>query len=165
MPDGLYDSDILTWSERQAGLLRRLAAGERVNDAVDWDNLIEEVESVGRAELNSCRGLLRQALRHLLKLHAWPGSSSAQYWRAEASVVLTDARHSFSPSMRRRLDLAAIYDDALRLVRADIGAEPPQRPWPPTLPVTLDALLAPDAAPATTDVISLLLADIASAPR
>jgi hypothetical protein len=25
----LYDQDILTWSERQADLLRRLAAGER----------------------------------------------------------------------------------------------------------------------------------------
>ena len=27
MPDGLYEVDALAWSERQAGLLRRLAAG------------------------------------------------------------------------------------------------------------------------------------------
>ena len=40
-----YDTDILDWSERQAALLRRLANGERVNDAVDWPNVIEEVES------------------------------------------------------------------------------------------------------------------------
>jgi hypothetical protein len=28
----LYDADIVVWSEAQAALLRRLAAGERVND-------------------------------------------------------------------------------------------------------------------------------------
>ncbi len=48
----LYEEDILTWSERQAELLRRLAAGERVNDQVDWQNVVEEVESVGRSELH-----------------------------------------------------------------------------------------------------------------
>jgi hypothetical protein len=43
----LYDTDILIWSERQAELLRRVAAGEPVNEAPDWPNIIEEVESVG----------------------------------------------------------------------------------------------------------------------
>jgi hypothetical protein len=44
----IYDTDILTWSERQAALLRRMAAGERINDQVNWQNVIEEIESVGR---------------------------------------------------------------------------------------------------------------------
>ena len=48
-----YDADVLLWSERQADLLRRLAAGERVNDQVDWENVIEEVESVGSEQLHS----------------------------------------------------------------------------------------------------------------
>ena len=47
MPDGLYERDFVLWSEAQADLLRRLAAGERVNAAVDWPNLIEEVEDLG----------------------------------------------------------------------------------------------------------------------
>ena len=38
----LYDDDILWWSEQQAELLRRVAAGERVND-----QLVEEIESGG----------------------------------------------------------------------------------------------------------------------
>ncbi len=37
MPDGLYDSDTLIWSETQADLLRRLAAGERVDADIDWE--------------------------------------------------------------------------------------------------------------------------------
>ena len=48
-----YQSDVLVWSEHQAELLRRLAAGERVNDQVDWQNVIEEIESVGSEQLHS----------------------------------------------------------------------------------------------------------------
>ena len=49
-----YDTDILIWSERQATLLRRRAAGELVNDAdIDWPNVAEEIESVGRSEPGS----------------------------------------------------------------------------------------------------------------
>jgi hypothetical protein len=44
----LYHTDILEWSERQGALLRRIAAGERVNDTdLDWPNIAEEIESVG----------------------------------------------------------------------------------------------------------------------
>src|SRR3712207_3023583 len=61
----LYDADILLWSEQQADLLRRLARGERVNDAVDWENVIEEVGDVGRSEFNSVASLLEVGLTHL----------------------------------------------------------------------------------------------------
>jgi hypothetical protein len=55
----LYDTDILEWSDHQAALLRRVAAGERVNE-VDWPNIIEEVESVGREQLHAVESLLVQ---------------------------------------------------------------------------------------------------------
>src|SRR4051794_22840027 len=108
-----YDSDILTWSNRQAALLRRLAAGERVNDQVDWTNVIEEIESVGRSELNSVASLLMQALRHQLKVQAWPESREVPHWEAEARGFLAQARDAFSESMRQRIDLAKIYRIAL----------------------------------------------------
>ncbi len=58
-----YDTDILIWSERQAELLRRRAAGELINEAdLDWSNIAEEVESVGRSQLSTVQSLLRQAL-------------------------------------------------------------------------------------------------------
>ena len=100
MPDGLYERDILTWSERQADLLRRLAAGERLNEAVDWPNVIEEVQDVGRSALRSCRSLLRNALVHLLKLHAWPDSRAVGHWREETTSFLNDAEDCFTPAYR-----------------------------------------------------------------
>ena len=45
----LYGDDILLWSEQQAELLRQHAAVARENDAIDWPNVIEEIESVGNA--------------------------------------------------------------------------------------------------------------------
>jgi hypothetical protein len=47
----LYEEDIVLWSTHQAELPRRRAAGELVNDAeMNWLNIAEEIESVGRAE-------------------------------------------------------------------------------------------------------------------
>ena len=66
----LYGDDILLWSKQQAELLRRMAAGERVDDQVDWPNVIEEIESVGRAELRAVRSALRIAMQHKLYLLA-----------------------------------------------------------------------------------------------
>ena len=119
MADSLYDADILIWSERQADLLRRLAQGERLNETIDWENVIEEVESVGRSELHACERLLEQAMVHLLKLHLAPQSRSGSHWRGEISTFLADALRRFSPSMRQRIDIAALYAATLSRYRAE----------------------------------------------
>ena len=142
MPDDLYNRDFLIWSEHQAALLRRLAAGERLNELVDWPNVIDEVESLGRSELRACESLLRQAMMHLLKRRSCPGSQSAAHWRSEVIGFLTDAERAYSPSMRQRLDLQEIYLRALRQVRADSDEAGLPEPLPDVCPFGLDDLLA-----------------------
>lgn len=137
----LYDHDILTWSERQAALLRRMAAGERVNDQVDWENVAEEIESVGRSEVKAVRSALLLALLHDLKAEAWPNSPYVEHWRAEAVRFRGDAADDFTESMRVKIDVHAIYRRALRAMPATIDGIPPL-PVPRTCPVTLDELLA-----------------------
>ena len=141
MPDGLYELDALAWTEQQADLLRRLAAGERVNDAVDWPNVIEEIEALGRSELHGCTSLLRHAMAHLLKLHAWPESRAAGHWRGEALAFLDDARSYFSPSMRQRINIDAEYAKALRQVQASTDDSGDPRPLPAVCPFTLNGLI------------------------
>lgn len=46
-----YDAGILTWSERQAELLRHVAAGDPLNERPDWPNIIEELADVGRRDV------------------------------------------------------------------------------------------------------------------
>ncbi|MGH7056888.1 MAG: DUF29 domain-containing protein [Acetobacteraceae bacterium] len=122
----LYDTDILEWSERQAPLLRRVAGGERVNDPdLDWPNIIEEVESVGREQLHAVASLLVQALIHMLKAEAWPLSREAPSWRAEARRFRGDAAARFAPAMRQRIDLALLYRRALNALPDSIDGQAP----------------------------------------
>jgi hypothetical protein len=136
-----YDADILDWSERQVALLRRLANGERVNDAVDWPNVIEEIESVGRSELAAVESLLTQALSHMLKLRAWPSVQAARGWAKEVRVFRRQARRKFTESMRQKIDLASLYADALDPLPDEIDGQKPL-PLPATCPFTLAELLA-----------------------
>ncbi len=136
----LYDADVLEWSEHQARLLRQHAAGEPANEAPDWTNIIEEVESVGRSQLNAVRSLLTQALLHDLKAEAWPLSLSVPHWRAEARGMRRDAQRAFTPSMRQRLDVSEIYADAIYRMPESMDGVPPL-PVPTLCPVTLAELL------------------------
>ena len=101
MPDDLYERDALAWSIQQATLLRRLAAGERVND-IDWDHVVEEIEDVGISELNAVHSDLYQMLVHLLKLHGWPGLSAGNHWRGEIVAFQTHPRRRSVPETRGR---------------------------------------------------------------
>jgi hypothetical protein len=135
-----YDTDILTWSERQAALLRRRAAGELINDAdLDWPNIAEEIEDVGKNALRACRSQLLQALLHMLKAEAWPLSDAVAHWRSEAIVARINAADAFAPSMRQNIDIADIYTKALRALPETIDGMPPL-PVPDVCPVTLNEL-------------------------
>src|SRR5947209_7150672 len=139
----LYEADVLEWSERQAELLRRHAAGERLNEEPDWANIIEEIEDVGRSRLSAVQSLLTQALTHMLKADGWPKSRDLPHWRAEARGFRGDAASEFSASMRRRIDLEQLYRRALDRLPDSIDGQRPL-PLPETCPVTLDQLLGPE---------------------
>lgn len=140
----MYDADVLEWSEHQAQLLRRHAAGEPVNERPDWANIIEEVESVGRSQLSAVKSLLVQALVHDLKAEAWPSASYVPHWRAEACGFRGDAVEAFSPSMRQRIDVPQLYRRALARLPESIDGLP-ALPVSPTCSKTLDDLLSDDA--------------------
>lgn len=154
MPDGLYDTDFYTWAERQAALLRRLAAGERVNEAVDWPNLIEEVEDLGRSELHAVESLLTRALEHLMKIYGWPDAREVQHWRNEVRPFLLDVRRRFTPDMRQKADLRALYEDAYRAVSMMVLDGRALRLPSAECPYAFEDLLP--RRPATPDVDALL---------
>ncbi|WP_428484521.1 DUF29 domain-containing protein [Rhodopila sp.] len=140
MPDGIYERDVLSWSQHQADLLRRLARGERVND-VDWEHVVEEIEDVGLSELHSVESYFDLMLVHLLKLHGWPNSQSVQHWRMELGSFQKNAARRFTPSMRQRIDLTKLYRDALEQLDGVYCDSLAPRPWPIECPFALDDLL------------------------
>src|ERR1700758_4774154 len=110
-----YDTDIVVWSDRQAELLRGRAAGELVNDAeLDWPNIAEEIESVGREQVHAVQSLLRQAMIHRLKVIAWPQTSCVAGWEDEDLGFRQDVADRDPPAMRQRIGLEHLYSQALR---------------------------------------------------
>ncbi|MFL5254773.1 MAG: DUF29 domain-containing protein [Rhodopila sp.] len=127
-----YDTDVLLWSEHQAGLLRRRAAGELVNDAeLDWHNIAEEIESVGKTATRELASRVSTILVHLMKLAASPATEPRTGWRktireqrAEIDLLLEDApslRQTVGDVISKRLDKAK---EQVRAALADYGEQP-----------------------------------------
>jgi hypothetical protein len=140
MSDDLYERDVLAWSESQASLLRRLARGERVND-VDWEHVVEEIEGVGLSELHAVESFLTLMLVHLLKSRVWPGDPSERHWRVEIVAFQQNTTRRFAPSMRQRIDLARLWQDAISQLEAGQADDDPPLALPAASPFSLDQLL------------------------
>ncbi len=95
---------------------------------------------MGRGELHAVQSLLIQALPHELKAMAWPLSSEAPHWQAEARGFWRQARRQLTPSMRQRIDLADLHADALDRLPSMTGGVGPM-PVPATCWASHDDLL------------------------
>jgi hypothetical protein len=120
-PNDLYDRDFALWTEQQAALLRR-ARGS--NLPLDWDNLAEEIESLGRSQRTELKSQIRRVLRHLFKLAASPAAEPRGGWHAtirDARVEIEDVLED-SPSLRREIAeiVAKQARSAAKLAAADL---------------------------------------------
>ncbi|MFP5512302.1 MAG: DUF29 domain-containing protein [Alphaproteobacteria bacterium] len=105
-----YDTDFLAWTEEQARLLRE-ASRERINTPIDWENVAEEIESMGRSELRAVESALVRVIEHLLKLEYSPAPDPRGNWRRtvrEQRDQVIDGLED-SPSLRGKVDLAKAY--------------------------------------------------------
>ena len=101
-----------------------------MND-VDWEHVIEEMEEVGRSQLDAVRSFLQLAMLHALKVLAWRDHDAADHWTQEIANFLVEAQERFEPGMEQHSDPMAIYARALRRLRR----LPPMRGAPPPLPL------------------------------
>jgi hypothetical protein len=91
-----YDVDYAQWCAEQGALLR---AGRL--DALDRENLAEEIESLGRSDKKEIRSRLKELLLHLLKWHFQPKKRKGG-WRASIVDQRTELKDLLdeSPSLR-----------------------------------------------------------------
>lgn len=138
-----YDTDILTWSEQQAALLRRMAKGERVNDQVDWENVAEEIESVGISQKREVRSRLAVLCQHLLKWAFQPELQSRS-WRATILVQRQELFAVIKDSPSLRPFAAQVLADAFDAGRQRAENETGLLNLPDACPWSVEAIMSAD---------------------
>ena len=112
----LYDVDDDQWLEQTINLLKNHQFQQ-----LDLDNLIEELEDLGREKKNAVASLLEQIIRHLLLLQYWTTEAeyNAVHWQEEIYNFRTQLRRKITTNLRKYLEdeLTSIYQDALGFVK------------------------------------------------
>lgn len=105
-----YEEDYYLWIQTMA---KKLKLKEYSN--IDWENLIEEIEDMGRSQKRAVESLLLRLTEHLLKLQYWYPeiARNKQHWQSEVVTfrVLLRKRLKESPSLKAKLP--EMYADLL----------------------------------------------------
>jgi Domain of unknown function DUF29 len=115
----LYDTDYLRWIETTVEKLRA-----RDYSNIDWENLIAEIEDMGRSERRSLESNLVVIILHLLKWQFQPEQRSGS-WKGSIVEHRRRIRKTLkdSPSLKPYLEevLVECYADALEQASAETG--------------------------------------------
>jgi hypothetical protein len=129
----LYQTDYYAWTKDQAAKLRALAA-PRVNSTLDLENLAEEVESLGRSDLN---------------LEFSPSTAPRADWRYSVAQARDEVEDHITASMRPDVaaDLAKLFGRARRdaaLGPARHGEHAAAKTLPRECPYSFDQIVSHD---------------------
>ncbi|ACK68488.1 protein of unknown function DUF29 [Gloeothece citriformis PCC 7424] len=119
----IYDKDFYQWTIEQAK-----AIDERNLNSLDWENLKEEIEALGRSEYNAVVSLLLKEIEHLLKIDYVPIPECRNKWKAEAAAFKKNIARKITPSMKPKLEsqFEGIFQDAAEVVAIEYEIELPQ---------------------------------------
>jgi hypothetical protein len=138
-PAKLYDRDFYEWTVAQARALRDARPAE-----LDWGNLAEEIESLGKSDKRSIESNLNVVILHLLKWQFQPDGRKGG-WRSSIAEhrlrirKLTDE----SPSLRRFPGEALAEEYDLARLKAIDETGLPESQIPIQCPFTIDQILDP----------------------
>lgn len=125
-----YDTDFYAWTQQQSALLR-----SRQPNELDWDNLAEEIESMGRQERRELMNRLRILLGHLLKWQYQPENRGSS-WEATIAAQRDDIQDLLedNPSLKSFLEEAftAGYSKGRLLAIAETNLPPSTFPTEPS---------------------------------
>jgi hypothetical protein len=134
----LYEIDDYLWLEETIKLLKA-----KNLENLDLENLIEELESLGRNDLNKVRSLLRQIIIHILLLEYWHDEydRNHRHWQAEIIAFRDDLNNSLTTTLKNKLvqELDHIYNVALKVVVQKTGLA--SNLFPDHCPYSLEQLL------------------------
>ena len=125
----LYDTDYNLWLDET---VKQLQAKDF--DAIDWENLIEEIASLGRSEKRRIESLLTRLFEHLLKLGYWETERNynQNHWKREIFNFRKQINKELKASLSLKNYLNEVfeecYQDGRKLV--SLASELPLNTFP-----------------------------------
>ncbi|MBN4005919.1 DUF29 domain-containing protein [Nostoc sp. LPT] len=112
----LYDEDYYLWLRTTINQLR---AGQF--SAVDLDNLLEELETMGRREKRTIESLLIKLLEHLLKLKCWDHERERNqgHWKGEIRTFRREIKKALKDSPSLKPYILEIFDECYQDARIE----------------------------------------------
>lgn len=138
-----HETDFLVWTSEQIELLRA-----KQFDRLDLENIIEELESMARAERREFKHHIEQLIMHLLKCKLQPDHISGSWLGTifEQRRSITDLLEEM-PSLKPQLDSYVARTYATAVDRAARETHLPKSAFPTKMPFTKEELLDPDYLP------------------
>lgn len=131
----LYEKDFCGWSEQQSKLLLDKRWGE-----IDIENIIEEIESLGKSEKHKLESYLIVLLMHMLKAtvqaktRSW--ELSIKFSKKRVIKVLNE-NPSLKPRLKEFIDSA--YESSILKAAQETGVD--EELFPKECPWTIDEIL------------------------
>jgi len=141
--DTLYDDDVIAWVEQQVALMRAGRWSE-----LDVDNIVEEIEDVGKSEKKELESRLAVLMSHLLKWQLQPDFRGPS-WINTIREQRKSIRHRLkkSPSLRRLLSDDDWLAETYRRAKIETYASTPLTQLPDSMPWPLEDAMAMDFLP------------------
>lgn len=139
----LYETDFYAWTQEQATLLRNEQWSQ-----IDLQNLIEEIQSLGKQQRQELRNRLSVLIGHLLKWQYQSGRRSRS-WLATLRIQRLDIAELLedNPSLKPYLE-EALRKAYLKGVELAVGeTDLPKRTFPVECPYSLSEIVDYDFYP------------------
>ena len=139
----LYEKDFCLWIETTAKLLKQGQFSQ-----LDIENLVEEIETMGRSEKNALKSNLIIVFLHLLKWQYQPDKRSRS-WKSSILEHRRRLHEAFKDSPSLKPFFASIFSECYQYGRkqASIETDLPLKKFPTESSFTIDEVLDEDFLP------------------
>jgi Domain of unknown function DUF29 len=143
----LYEQDFFLWLQTTANLLK-----EKQFQEIDLENLIEEIESMGRGEKRAVKSNLKILLMHLLK-YQYQSQLRSNSWRYTIIEHRNRLKDDLKDSPSLKPYLLEVFEDTYQDARKEASAETGLSldTFPLESPFSIEETLNPDFLPHRDD--------------
>lgn len=134
-----YETDFYSWTQEQAALLKAGRLSE-----IDIDNIVEEIETMGRSEKNAFKSHLRVLLVHLLKWQYQPDKRvNSNSWLHTLATQRIETRDVIAENPGLKPTIEEVIGKAYQLARHDASKEThlPVKVFPEVCPWDFDQIV------------------------